>query len=463
MRLYNTLSGKKEELPAIKSKKLRLFVCGPTVYDYSHIGHARTYIFFDFLARYLKLKGYKVFYLQNITDIDDKIIERAKSEGKTAAEVGGFFTKAYLEDMRALGIIAVDTYALATKHIPEIIKQVQALIKKGYAYKIEGDGWYFDIKKFPDYGKLSRRTALQAEDAVTRIDESVKKRNKGDFCVWKFSKTGEPTWPTSFGAGRPGWHIEDTAISEKYFGPQYELHGGGMDLKFPHHEAEIAQAEAVSGKKPFVKLWIHTGMLTVHGEKMAKSLKNFLTIREYLEKHSAAALRFAFFSHHYQTPVNYEELLIKDAESALYRAWSFLGALDFVKSHKRQGSRKISLDSYSREFFAGLDDDLNTPRALAVLFVLINEAGQSEKIFDLRRETTQKLKKFITDSFELFQITFPKAKVSSEVKKLAAKRELSRKNKQFTQSDTLRKEINALGYIIEDTPLGPFIWPKNFP
>lgn len=463
MKIYNTLSGKKEELPAGKGKKLRLFVCGPTVYDYSHIGHARTYIFFDFLTRYLKLKGYKVFYLQNITDVDDKIIERAKNEGKTAAEVGEFFTKAYLDDMKALGVTVVDTYAPATKFIPEIVKQVQALIKKGYTYKIEGDGWYYDISKFSDYGKLSHRTTAQAEDAVTRIDESVKKRNKGDFCVWKFSKTGEPTWSASFGDGRPGWHIEDTAIAEKYFGPQYELHGGGMDLKFPHHEAEIAQAEAASGKKPFVKLWIHTGMLTVHSEKMSKSLKNFLTIREYLEKHSPAALRFAFFSHHYQTPVNYEESLIKNAELALYRAWSFLGALDFVKGRKRQGSRKISIDPYSKKFFSALHDDLNTPMALAVLFVLINESGQSEVIFDLNRETTQKLKKFIADSFEIFQITFPKAKISSEVKKLTLKRELSRKNKQFTQADALRKEINALGYIIEDTPLGPFIWPKSFP
>ena len=463
IRIYNTLSGKKEELPTLKGKKLRLFVCGPTVYDYSHIGHARTYIFFDFLARYLKKRGYKLFYLQNITDVDDKIIKRAEEEKKDPLKLALHFTREYLKDMKTIGITAVNTYAPATKHIPEIIKQVQALIKKGYVYKIEGDGYYYDISKFADYGKLSRRTTEQAEDGVSRIDESIKKRNKGDFCVWKFSKPGEPTWDSPLGAGRPGWHIEDTAISEKYFGPQYELHGGGMDLKFPHHEAEIAQQEAASGKKPFVKLWIHIGMLTVRGEKMAKSLKNFVTIREYLEKHRAVALRFAFMSHHYKTPVNYEESLINNAESALYRAWSFLGALELVAGHKRQGGKKVPITYYSKEFFAALHDDLNTPRALAALFALINEAGQSEVIFDLSRETTHELKKFITDSFELFQITFPKAKISLEVKKLAVKRELSRKNKQFTLSDTLRKEINALGYIIEDTPLGPFIWPKSFP
>ncbi|MBI2033949.1 MAG: class I tRNA ligase family protein, partial [Candidatus Liptonbacteria bacterium] len=224
VRLYNTLSGKKEELPKTSGKKLRLFVCGPTVYDYPHIGHARTYLFFDFLTRFLRFRKYKVSYLQNITDVDDKIINRAKNEGKTAARVSGFFTKAYLEDMKALGVTAVQRYAAATKHIPEIISQVEKLIKKGYVYKIEGDGWYFDISKFKDYGKLSRRTTEQAEDAVSRIEKKKKKRNKGDFCVWKFSKPGEPMWNSPLGAGRPGWHIEDTAISEKYFGPQYELH-----------------------------------------------------------------------------------------------------------------------------------------------------------------------------------------------------------------------------------------------
>ena len=221
LRLYNTLSGKKEDLPVAKGKKLRLFVCGPTVYDYSHIGHARTYLFFDFLARYLKLRGYKVFYLQNITDVDDKIIERAREEGKDPLEVAAFFTQEYLKDMKALGVTTVERYAAATKYIPEIISQVEKLIKKGFSYKIEGDGWYFNISKFKDYGRLSRRTTEQAEDAISRIDESVAKRNKGDFCVWKFSRSGEPSWKTPFGDGRPGWHIEDTAISEKYFGPQY--------------------------------------------------------------------------------------------------------------------------------------------------------------------------------------------------------------------------------------------------
>lgn len=236
LRLFNTLSRKKEELP--NQKRMRLFVCGPTVYDYTHIGHARTYIFFDFFAKYLRSQGYETDYLQNITDIDDKIIKRAAEENKKPEDIARFFTEAYLDDMKSLGIEMTSSedeksdkilYAPATKFIAQIIAQVERLIDKGYAYKIDGDGWYFDISKDKDYGKLSGRSVIQAEDAVSRIDEAIEKRNRGDFCLWKFSKQGEPVWTAAIGNGRPGWHIEDTAISEFYFGSQYEVHGGGVD------------------------------------------------------------------------------------------------------------------------------------------------------------------------------------------------------------------------------------------
>ena len=246
MKLYNTLSRKKEILRPRKAKSINLFVCGPTTYDLSHLGHARTYIVFDMIVRYLRKSGYNVFYLQNITDIDDKIIKRAKEQHVHWRNLSRKFEKKYFKDMTALNITSCNKYAPATKHIKQIISQVKRLLKKGYAYQIE-DGIYYDISKFKDYGKLSRRTVLQAEDAVSRIDTAKGKRNKGDFCLWKKSKPGEPFWASPWNLGRPGWHIEDTSITEKYFGPQYDIHGGARDLIFPHHEAEIAQMEAISG------------------------------------------------------------------------------------------------------------------------------------------------------------------------------------------------------------------------
>src|SRR3989344_8690882 len=261
VKIFNTISHKKEVLKPLKKNRVNLFVCGPTVYDFSHIGHARSYIIIDCFVKYLKKMGFKVFYLQNITDIDDKIILRAKEKEVLPKDLSLAFEKEYLKDMKILSVDSVNKYARATDYIPEIINQVQRLLEKGYAYTLE-DGIYFDTKKFKDYGKLSGRTVLQAEDAISRVDYSQFKKNRGDFCIWKFKNNEkEPSWQSSFGEGRPGWHIEDTAITEKFFGPQYDIHGGGRDLIFPHHEAEIAQMEAVSGKKPMVKYWIHTGFL----------------------------------------------------------------------------------------------------------------------------------------------------------------------------------------------------------
>jgi len=312
IKLYNTLSRKKEAVRPKSGKKLNLFVCGITPYDQTHIGHARTYIVFDAFVRFLRLKGYKAFYLQNITDIEDKIIKRAKIAKVRPLQLARKFEKEYLNDMKALGILSVSKYARATAHIPEIISQVQRLLEKGYAYEVKGDGMYYNIAKFKEYGKLSGRTIGQAEDAVSRIDESVQKRNKGDFALWKFEVKAEhdPAWLSPWGPGRPGWHIEDTAITEKYFGSQYDLHGGARDLIFPHHEAEIAQMEAISGKKPMAKHWMHSGFLTVKGEKMSKSLGNFITVQEFLKKHSLRALRLLVLKTHYRSPIDYSESIL---------------------------------------------------------------------------------------------------------------------------------------------------------
>src|SRR3989344_3707887 len=333
MKILNTLTGQKEEFLPINGKNVGMFVCGPTVYDSSHIGHARTYIIFDVIAKYLRHKGYKVNFVMNITDIDDKIIDRAKEQNKTWGEIAEFYEKEFMEDIESLGINSINEFAKATSHIDEIIKQIKTLLKRGYAYQNE-DGIYFDISKFKDYGKLAGRTAGQAEDAVSRIDESIDKRNKGDFALWKFSKkglpaqAGEPDWNSPWGFGRPGWHIEDTAISEKYLGRQYEIHCGAQDLIFPHHEAEIAQQEAASGKKPFVKYWLHSGFVIINGQKMSKSLKNFITIRDLLKEYTPEAIRFMTLNAYYRSPIDYKDDLIKQSEAGIQRIRELINKLD---------------------------------------------------------------------------------------------------------------------------------------
>ena len=457
MFIYNTLSGKKEKLIIPKKGGLKLFVCGPTVYNESHIGHARTYLVFDAFVKYLRSQKIKISYLQNITDVDDKIIARAKQTKTSPKKIADKYLASYLKDMKMLEIESVDTYARATRYIPEIVKQVQTLIKKGHVYEIKNDGWYFDIATFPDYGKLSKRTAAQAEDAITRIDESVRKKNRGDFCVWKFSKSGEPVWQTALGAGRPGWHIEDTAIAEKFFGPQYDLHGGGLDLKFPHHEAEIAQAEAASDKKPFVKIWLHTGMLTVNGKKMSKSLRNFISITDFSKKYKPELLRWIVLNHHYRSPINYTEELVKQTKESLDAIKEFLAKLDFVSAIKTKKTNKeiIGAGKLNRIFAAALEDNFNTPRALAALFNFLNR--NNKNIWFFNQETALKIKNLINAEIAMLGLKIKKEAVPKNITKLANQRELLRANKQFIRADALRKKLRVLGYEIEDTPLGPFI------
>ena len=457
MFIYNTLSGKKEKLIIPKKGGLKLFVCGPTVYNESHIGHARTYLIFDAFVKYLRSQKIKISYLQNITDVDDKIIARAKQTKTSPKKIADKYLASYLKDMKMLEIESVDTHARATRYIPEIVKQVQTLIKKGHVYEIKNDGWYFDIATFPDYGKLSKRTAAQAEDAITRIDESVRKKNRGDFCVWKFSKSGEPVWQTALGAGRPGWHIEDTAIAEKFFGPQYDLHGGGLDLKFPHHEAEIAQAEAASDKKPFVKIWLHTGMLTVNGKKMSKSLRNFISIMDFSKKYKPELLRWIVLNHHYRSPINYTEELVKQTKESLDAIKEFLAKLDFVSAIKTKKTNKeiIGAGKLNRIFAAALEDDFNTPRALAALFNFLNR--NNKNIWFFNQETALKIKNLINAEIAMLGLKIKKEAVPKNITKLANQRELLRANKQFIRADALRKKLRVLGYEIEDTPLGPFI------
>jgi cysteinyl-tRNA synthetase len=458
MELYNTLSRKKETLPAPdEQKRIRLFVCGPTVYDDAHIGHARTYLFFDFFAKYLRLQGYEVNYLQNITDIDDKIISRAAERNLTPAEIAEHFTKSYLDDMRSLGVTSVTKYAPATDFIAQIVAQVERLIEKGFAYEIPGDGWYFDIAKDPDYGKLSGRTVTQAEDGVSRIDDSDAKRNRGDFCLWKYSKPDEPVWHTRIGSGRPGWHIEDTAISEYYFGPQYEIHGGGDDLKFPHHEAEIAQQESASGLVPFVRWWVHTGFLLVEGKKMSKSLGNFTTIKEFLRDHPPEVFRWIVLAHHYRSPIDFSAELVAQARATLENVAGQYADLMNDRSFPSETAAPSSATNWLRQFDDALQDDLNTPRAIAVIFDALKDPSLPPR---------EKLA-VLDGADAVFGLGLKErtggdpAVPSSELLTKFKDYEKCRANKQFIQSDALRKEIEALGYEVRDTDRGSRLAKKR--
>lgn len=462
MRLYNTHTEKKEDLPVPGKDGLRLFVCGLTVYDAPHIGNARTYATFDSFVKYLRSQNIPVFYLQNVTDVDDKIIARAREQKITLAALAKKIEADYHRLEKALRINSVDKYARATKYISEIVKQIQTLLEKGYAYKIENDGYYYDISKFADYGKLAKRTAEQAEDGISRIDESVAKINKGDFALWKFKKSGdEPSWKTPLGEGRPGWHIEDTAISESFFGPQYDIHGGALDLKFPHHEAEIAQQEAASGKSPLVKIWMHAGFLLVDGKKMSKSLGNFITIEDFLKKYPANIFRYLVASHHYRSPLNYTDALAKQTRSSLKTIEEFFAKLDLItKVAPRQATpigkqaRGINiLEKLEKDFLAALNDDFNTPEALAAIFSFIN--ANQKSLWSWNEADTKSVKIKLAAMLEIFGVVISTAKIPTDIKKLVATREKFRKAKQFAESDKLRAEIESLGYKIEDTPLGP--------
>ena len=459
MRIYNTLTSKKDDLKIPPSGEINLFVCGPTVYDYSHIGHARTYIFFDALVKFMrKHLGIKINYFQNITNIDDKIINRSAEENKNPQELADFFEKEYITDMSSLGVSAVNTYAPATKYIPEIISQVERLIKKGFAYvsgpstTLGTSSVYFNVRKFPEYGKLSHQKLADLKEGV-RIDVEVGKKFFADFVLWKVAKPNEPTWDSPWGKGRPGWHIEDTAITEKHFGLRYNIHGGGLDLIFPHHEAEIAQMEAISGLSPLAEVWIHTGMLLVDGEKMSKSLGNFITIREFIKENSPQILRYMVLSQHYRTGLDFSKKTVQMASSSINRIADFKIRL---KSINEQSS-SFPWEDFEKTFWHELADDFNTPKALASLFELITETNKLIDSHNLSHSDAQKIVDFIDRVNDILNILPKEESVPAEITALVADREKARASKDFKTSDELRDKIKELGWEVEDTNSGPRI------
>ena len=419
MELYSTLSRTIEPLETRYPDRVSLFVCGPTVYDYSHLGHARTYVVFDVLAKYLRWTGKEVFYLQNITDVDDKIINRANTEAVSQKYLSRKFESEYLKDMHALGIDAVSYYARATTHIPEIISQVERLLKRNAAYVTE-KGVYFNVDSFPRNGELSKQNRT---NRVSRITDETK-NNPEDFALWKLGEFGEYTWESPWGRGRPGWHIEDTAISEKYFGQQYDIHGGGLDLIFPHHEAEIAQMESLDEQYPMVKYWLHTGFLTVKGEKMSKSLGNFITIRNALKAWDKDVLRYFILLSHYRSPLQATEEALANAQLGL----NHIRAVAQKDSGVNREDRK--------KFTDAMESDLNTPMALAAIHALAS-SGDIEALREFG---------------EILGINFLR-ETSIPIKILQDVRSELRSRKQFECADMIRDRMVAAGITITDPPL----------
>lgn len=444
----NTLTRKKEKFEPINDKKVNLFVCGPTVYDYPHIGNAKTYTQFDFMVRYLRYCGFDVFYLQNITDIDDKILNRASELGIQWKELTQKYEEIYMENMKALNNISVSKYARATDYIDQIVKQVKTLMEKGFAYKID-DGIYFEISKFSEYGKLSGRTELKENDAESRIDENAQKRGWNDFCLWKFSKPNEPSWKTEIGEGRPGWHIEDTAITETFFGSQYDIHGGAVDLIIPHHEAEIAQMESASDKKPLVKYWLHTAFLMVDGRKMSKSLGNFYTIDDVIKKgFDPLALRYLFLGSHYRDTLNFTWESLTAAQNGLERLRSQIVSLKSETTRTALSEEKQNMiDEFRTKFMEALNDDMNSAKALAVLWEMIKSNIPSQDKYDLALSFDEVLGLNLKS-----QVTNNK-QIPNDIKILISKREELRKEKKFEEADKIRKEIEDAGFTVNDTQL----------
>ncbi|PIR04850.1 MAG: cysteine--tRNA ligase [Candidatus Liptonbacteria bacterium CG11_big_fil_rev_8_21_14_0_20_35_14] len=458
MFLHDSLSNRLKKI--IKTKKvIKLFVCGPTVYDSMHIGHARTYIFFDTLVRFLRSQNYKIEYLQNITDIDDKIIERAQKLKINPLKFAVAQTKDYKTISKKLNIISVDKYVNASSVISIIINQIKRLIDKGYAYETK-NGVYFRVRKFKFYGELSGQD-LEALRSGYRIELDKAKEDVFDFALWKKTKDNQAiSWPSPWGSGRPGWHIEDTAISEKYFGLQYDLHGGGVDLKFPHHEAEIAQAESLSGKKPFVKIWLHTGFLTFNNEKMSKSLKNFITVKDFLTKYNADVLRFIVLSSSYRSSLSWNESLINQSIASLLSIKSFLVYLKY-KNDKGDINKKIisSINSFNKNFTSNLNDDMNTPKTIASIFEFINNI---ESIKNINKKSAKAIEEAIRNSLNILGIKMKINRVPKNIKDLIDKREVLRIVKDFNKADKIRKEIEALNFRLDDTDQGPILTHNNF-
>ena len=432
LKVYNTLTRKKEVFKPIKDKEVKIYVCGPTVNDAPHLGHARQQISFDILRRYLEYSGYKVKFVSNITDIEDKIINKAKELRENIEKLTERNLKAHLEDYEKINVKKPDVQPRATQYIKQMVSLIKKLEQKGYTYMIEGDGVYYDVSKFKNYGRLSHQNIKD----LRRIRVEAKgKRNEQDFVLWKFSKPEEPRWDSPWGKGRPGWHIECSAMSEAILGLPLDIHGGGQDLIFPHHEDEIAQSEVVFGKK-FVNYWMHNGMINVDKIKMSKSLGNSSTIKDLLKDYSGNILRYFIISIQYRQPIDFSKEKLNNAKNSYERLKNIILEL------KDDG--KISED-YLKEFEDAMNDDLNTPRAISVLWKLVRDKKEDGKLKTIKK---------MDEVFGLKLLEKEEVEIPAEIQKLINKREEFRRMKNFEKADEIRKQIMKLGYQIDDAEEG---------
>ena len=459
MRIYNSLSQQKEEFVPISEDEVKIYVCGPTVYNFFHLGNARPFVVFDTLRRYLEYIGYKVNFVQNFTDVDDKIINRAKEEGMTAPEISEKYIAEYFKDTKALNIHPATTHPRVSENIQQIIEFISTLIEKGYAYQVDGDV-YYSPTKFDGYGKLSKQNIDELR-AGARIMVEEKKREPLDFALWKARKEeGEIAWKSPWGMGRPGWHIECSAMSKRYLGPTLDIHAGGQDLKFPHHENEIAQSEACNGVE-FAKYWMHNGYITINKEKMSKSLGNFFTVREILERYDGEAIRFFLLSGHYRSPIDFNDGLMDMAKASLGRLENARDNLKFLAGTQEGNmteAEKHALNDFGKfrvKFKDAMDDDLNTADAIAAIFELVTEINKevkdgcskemAEKSLGILLELTGVLGLLETEKDE---------SVDDEISKLVEERQQARAEKNFQRADEIRDMLKERGITLKDTPQG---------
>ncbi|MDZ7852996.1 MAG: cysteine--tRNA ligase [Halomonas sp.] len=461
MQIYNTLTRRKEAFTPIEPGKVRMYVCGMTVYDYCHLGHARVMVAFDVITRYLRARDYDVTYVRNVTDIDDKILRRADENGESISSLTERMIEAMHEDEARLGVLPPDHEPRATRHIDDILVMIETLIDKGYAYAADNGDVYYRVRKFEGYGKLNNRDPDEMR-AGARIEVDENKEDPLDFVLWKAAKPGEASWPSPWGEGRPGWHIECSAMSKCCLGETFDIHGGGPDLTFPHHENEIAQSEAANSK-PFVNTWMHAGAVRVNHEKMSKSLGNFFTIREVLEHHDPEVVRYLLVASHYRSPINYAPESLAEARKSLERFYTALEGLVLDETVDAEASITGVDSSFDARFTAAMDDDFNTPEALSVLFDLARELNRTkqetpEKATALARELRrlgrvlgllgQDPASFLQGSGAALPIS--EAEIAAKIDERAA----AKKARDFATADAIRDELAALGIILKDSREG---------
>ena len=460
MKVYNTLTNRKEEFIPLEENKVKMYVCGPTVYDYIHIGNARPYVIFDTVRRYLEYKGYEVNFVQNFTDVDDKIINRANAENTTAIEIADRYVDEALKDAEGLNVKRATTHPRVTQEMPEIIEMIQTLIDKGYAYEMNGSVFY-DTKSFKEYGKLSGKNIDDLE-AGARIKVDETKKNPMDFVLWKPFKPGEPKWDSPWGGGRPGWHIECSVMAKKYLGDTIDIHAGGEDLIFPHHENEIAQSEAANGK-PFAKYWLHNGFINIDNEKMSKSKGNFFTLRDIVKEVPYDVVRFFILSGHYRSPINFSKELMEATSKSLDRIKNCVNSLKFLiekasdKPMTDDEKENInSLDKYREDFESAMDDDFNTADAITAIFEEVRFTNANTDENSSKEYLTAMYDKLIV-LCDILGIKFEDKAANdedAEIEKLIEERQAARKNKDWATADRIRDELKARNIILEDTAAG---------